>query len=1116
MSRIRKRSEWLVRLARSPWSRLSVAVLCPAALVVYWLAVAGTPLRDDSSSTPGPSQPIVTFEPTANPVRASVAPPSRATGTAIGRPATLPIAPYAWHANPSPSRPFTSASFPTFEARSAARPTVAVNEMPRREAPLTIARPRPPSNMGLPLPVATFVNSAHFPMPTLPPPATVARHGLKTTALLEHDPRNRSRPNHVAGSGRNAVWAVNGSGTTTVDIAALLGADRFYNAGYTGVNSHIANVEGGTPWRGHETMDWIPAGNLFWSGDGLNESTTPTSVTSHATGTSMNMIGKPTSGSTNPVLQSGIAFGINPSNFYAGNIASTITGNSFNWSSYTDFRNVYYRAIVEGVGANNTIDAANRADVVSSSWGGDAVTTNGAYNLERSARIIDAIAFEGGQTRGSTVVIAAGNSGSGANTILSPATGFNSIAVAALGERATDSAGTATFNVATSFSSRGPIDFRLPTSNSDFTGTDLGNIRARIDIAAPGFNMKLATTGNANSYTTESGTSFATPTVSGGVALLADYAWTSLDSTSAANAVDGRVMKAVLINSADKTSGWNNGQSWNGTLWSTTQGLDYATGGGRMNLSQAFNQYVNGSGNTITQLINPTGTGAHSVLSTGWARASIDRPNSATAANVDFLISSPLTKNTELNTTLSWYVNNATTSNSGTPVSFHNLNLEVWLTDGSGTPTTLVGSSTADHNNVEHLSFLVPQDGQYLVRVVRPTDANGGTYYSFAGDTTSDVFGLAWMARVGLQATTGTTTINSGTTQSQANVLIAPDAGQTATLDVSGAGTRINTLNRLYVGGTDRGAGGTGTLTLSGGAAIDVSNALQIFQNGAVTITDSTLTGGVMTINAGSSFTAAGNTIVRFSRIDASAPITVPAGGTVTFQSYRDFGGSNSGRLNLLSSSASFDINGQLTVQPITTGTSGLVKNGSGTLIVAPAGGTNSYSGTTLINAGTLQLGVANALPDGSSIRLNGGTFSTGSGAGFSDTVGALDLAASSTLALGTGSHGITFSGITGTPTGTLNITGWKGTAGASGTSGDVLFTGVGSTPNSSFAAFLATVDFSGFALGDAEFILITGSTYELVPAPVPEPGAVLGIAVSVLLVGVAFRRSGRKSFAAT
>ena len=120
-----------------------------------------------------------------------------------------------------------------------------------------------------------------------------------------------------------------------------------------------------------------------------------------------------------------------------------------------------------------------------------------------------------------------------------------------------------------------------------------------------------------------------------------------------------------------------------------------------------------------------------------------------------------MTKNTELNTTLSWFVKRTSTSGgAAADVSFHNLNLEVWLTDGSGVPTTRVGVSTADHNNVEHLSFLVPQDGQYLIRVSRPTDALGGTYYSFAGDTSSDVFGLAWMARPP-SARTGTTTIST-------------------------------------------------------------------------------------------------------------------------------------------------------------------------------------------------------------------------------------------------------------------------------------------------------------------------------------------------------------------
>jgi T5SS/PEP-CTERM-associated repeat protein/autotransporter-associated beta strand protein len=629
--------------------------------------------------------------------------------------------------------------------------------------------------------------------------------------------------------------------------------------------------------------------------------------------------------------------------------------------------------------------------------------------------------------------------------------------------------------------------------------------------------MRLATTGAATSYSNWSGTSFAAPTVAGGVALLADYAWTALTPGDAAFAVDGRVIRSVLVNSADKTSGWSNGQAWNGTRWSTAQGLDYATGGGRMNLNQAFNQYANVAGNTISQLINPSGSGPHSVLPTGWARATLNRPDSATAAGIDFLITDPLTRNSELNTTLTWFVNGASAANTSNPavIGFHNLDLEVWLTDGSGVPQTRVGVSTADHNNVEHLSFLVPETGQYLIRVLRPSDSNGGTYYSFAGDSTSDVFGLAWMSRPGLQVSSGTTTISSGV-QSHANVLVAPESGQTATLSISGSGTRVNVLNRLYVGGTDRGAGGTGTLTITSGAAVDASNSIDVFGGGTLTVTDSTLSGGVLSLRAGSNFTASGVSILQFSRIDAASPLVVPNGGDVTVRSYRNYSGANAGRLNLLSTAATLNVDGVLRLQPVLAGTSGLIKNGAGTVIVAPTTlGQYTYTGTTLINAGTLQLGVTDVLPNTSEIWLAGGTLRTGAAAGFSDTVGALRLEASSTISLGTGTHALTFSGLTGTPTGILTILGWTGAPLASGTAGDILFTGVGSTPAATYASFLSTVQFQGYGIGAATFILSSGSTYELVPTPAPEPAAILAVAFAGLgLGGWVARRARRPSHA--
>src|SRR5262249_57236785 len=74
-------------------------------------------------------------------------------------------------------------------------------------------------------------------------------------------------------------------------------------------------------------------------------------------------------------------------------------------------------------------------------------------------------------------------------------------------------------------------------------------------VRTPSFNPDSP---NPTSYLSQQGTSFAAPIVAGGVALLADYAWTSLPPANASAAVDGRVMKAVLINSADKTGGWGN------------------------------------------------------------------------------------------------------------------------------------------------------------------------------------------------------------------------------------------------------------------------------------------------------------------------------------------------------------------------------------------------------------------------------------------------------------------------------------------------------------------------------------------------------------------------------
>jgi autotransporter-associated beta strand protein len=198
---------------------------------------------------------------------------------------------------------------------------------------------------------------------------------------------------------------------------------------------------------------------------------------------------------------------------------------------------------------------------------------------------------------------------------------------------------------------------------------------------------------------------------------------------------------------------------------------------------------------------------------------------------------------------------------------------------------------------------------------------------------------------------------------------------------------------------------------------------------------------------------------------------------------------------------------GQVTLGGTISGTGSLTKAGTFTAVVS---GNNTYTGGTTVTAGTLRLGAANVLPDTGTVTLAGGTLSTGAGAGNSDVVGGLTLSASSTLNLGTGNHSITFTGLVGAPTGVLTITGWTGDRNASGTAGDVLFGNIGVDPNVDHLDFLRHVQFAGFDLGGATFLFVSGTTYELVPTPVPEPGMLLGIAFGTLAIGAGVRRLRR------
>ncbi len=513
------------------------------------------------------------------------------------------------------------------------------------------------------------------------------------------------------------------SSFTVSDIAQqqITGAQTFYDNGYTGTRSTVANIEPGLIWNGHDSLTSVTT-QIY------DPSITP-QFDKHAT-----WVGSIIGGRGSTVQARGIAYG---STLWSGAIAtnwnppSSAGGYSGSFSiSYASFATPYMRALVTGVGAQN-----KTADVVNSSYTDSSVTDGSDY----LSRTIDALA----SALGKTVVIAAGN-GTNANTVGLPGTGTNAIVVGA---------STADFTIpqygsVASFSSRSPTDFFRPTKSDGSTGFEYSQIRARVDIVAPGTNLSAAHYGGAtggNSFggasdsstsTYESnlaGTSFAAPIVAAAAALLIDVG----KDKFAANpkAIDGRVIKAVLLNSASKPNGWDNGQAIDADgVITTSQSLDNASGAGLLNLDRAYSQYTTG-----TTGLGHDGGG--SVQLHGWDYSTITHDPSQTA-HVDYALNQTLTTAGHVTVTLSWFSNASFNQNTLTPTygDFDDLDLEVWKTT-NGIPTTLIAQSYSPFNSVEHLDFAVPQTGSYLLRVAEDNfnwnfDNATGTNYALAWNAT--------------------------------------------------------------------------------------------------------------------------------------------------------------------------------------------------------------------------------------------------------------------------------------------------------------------------------------------------------------------------------------------
>lgn len=528
--------------------------------------------------------------------------------------------------------------------------------------------------------------------------------------------------------------AIISSGTTGfngLDLNTYLGATSYYSNGFTGTRARIGNLEAGTVWNGHESTTGQNITYLTQAGAAFAPTPTwPASTPNydwHATQVGMTMIGNGTVGN----YAKGIAPG---ASLVSTAIASSWSGTgtflgSFNTNSFTIVMPAFNTILRTGTGIGGTVDVSN------SSWGSGATTfANGTLRVVA----LDATIYDSRKV----VVFSAGNAGPTTGSVGDPAIAKNNISVGAL----TGQTNATPFDTVASFSSRGPENFFLATGLQ--TGTTVAGVRAPVDISAPGDQMTLAayigkSGGNLNAatndltnnlyFTNTGGTSFAAPIVTAGASLMVDVS----KAKGWANGTDGRVIRALLMNSADKTAGWTNNATSPGGVYTTTQGVDWAAGAGRINLTKG---YFNQTAGTT----DVAGLGGGTINQTGWDYGLVAQgtPNR-------YQFDSNLIAGFNLTATLSWWAKESYnfTSNSSTTAQFgaqDQLTLQLFQGNASNPgAATLVAQSISTYNLNQHIFFTIPSTGQYFIQVNWAQNL-----YNFNAKAASENFGLAWSTTV--------------------------------------------------------------------------------------------------------------------------------------------------------------------------------------------------------------------------------------------------------------------------------------------------------------------------------------------------------------------------------
>lgn len=456
--------------------------------------------------------------------------------------------------------------------------------------------------------------------------------------------------------------------------------------GLTGSGVNVGQVEVGTPNTTHVSLDGTSLGIM-----------NPPEIDDHATGVASLIIGKRT--------------------IYGQSFQGVATG------ARLSSANCGVAGIADIGLLKSAMDwqlAAPRAAIVNHSWGRNWDRPT-ALSRDTFSRIID-----DATVKGQLQVVAAGNEGDEAGTggnmtgnLRHPGYSYNGLTVGATGPAGV-------WNRVANFSS---------VTQTDANGVPTA--RLKVEVVAPGVQIrKAAGTGDrSTSFNREDGTSFAAPLVTGVVALLHEHGATKGFST------DPRLMRAVIMNSANKSVQNRSGVRWDQEFKANAQGvaatrMSNESGTGMLDAMEAFNQYDAGRSRAYTKNANPF-PGSGFAKTTGW---DVDKPavGGINLGNI-YVIEETLRKGTYLTATVTW--NREVDSTDADPLNWTYKDLdqldltvrEYLVANGQVSVSNFGGNDPNLNGTSQHNVLKLAKRNQYLLNVsYRDTSVVNNSAYALA------------------------------------------------------------------------------------------------------------------------------------------------------------------------------------------------------------------------------------------------------------------------------------------------------------------------------------------------------------------------------------------------